>query len=426
LNAAIKSVGSPSAARIYNAIGVAKTGAELDDLIKLVWRDNLAGAIDDADAMHLVQYAEQRRPRSAMPLSAVVAEMPAKARIPIAEPNLRPIGSRSYRSRFSSRREQCSPDKQRSYERRHRLAFSGVMPRFLAPNLTIGDMAVMRVVCDEYVRAGGCELSLAELAARSGVCRKSAKRAMQIARDERLISIEERPVRGQRHKPNFIRIISFEWLKWLRRGRDDEGDVRRDAVANAVADCDNDIAVPRGHTRQGLAENVGFRGPRMPGGGGHFGPPTETTLTDDGDSVVEFGKTDTPPKTAPPQDGWATKEAIAFAEELAGIAGYQLGTTADPWRNANPPQVVQIWLNELDKLGKPNLHPFRTPVELLRYLAQHVMERKRASDSSPPYSPRYFGAEIYRFVERTERAKSHSQHGRGRKHATRDPTRRMA
>jgi hypothetical protein len=277
LNAPLKSVGSLSSARIYSAIGAAKTGDELDDLIKLVWRDHLGGAIDDVDAMHLVQYAEQRRPRSEMPLSAVVAEMPVRARIPIAEPNLRPIGSRSYRSRFSSRREQRSPDRRVSYERRHRLAYSGVMPRHLAPNLTISDMAVMRVVCDEYVRAGGCELSLAEIAAHAGVCRKSAKRATQNARDERLVTIEERPVRGQRHKSNLIRIISFEWLKWLRRGQDDGGSARRNAVANAVADCDSDVAASRGHGPQRLAENALFHPPRMPGGGGHFVPPTDTT-----------------------------------------------------------------------------------------------------------------------------------------------------
>jgi hypothetical protein len=286
-------------------------------------------------------------------------------------------------------------------------------------------MAIMRVVCDEYIRAALCELSLAAIAARAGVCRKTAKRAMQKARNERLINIEERPVRGQRHEPNLIRVISFEWLKWLRRGQDDEGSARRnvaancnsDAVANAVADCDNDVA-----------EKAVFRGSRMPGGGGHFGPPTDTRLTDDGGGVVEFRKTDTPPKTAPPQDGWPGKEAITFADELARIAGYQPAKTPDSWRNANPPQVVQLWLNALDKLGKPALYPFRTPAELLRYFARRVMERKQASDPSPPYSPRYFGAEIYRFVERTERAKSRSRGGRQWecKHTTRDSTRRMA
>ena len=78
----------------------------------------------------------------------------------------------------------------------------------------------MRVIADEYIRLARCELSLAAIAARAGVCRKTAKLAIQKARDERLISSEERPIRGERHKPNLIRIISFEWLKWLRRSKD--------------------------------------------------------------------------------------------------------------------------------------------------------------------------------------------------------------
>ena len=40
---------------------------------------------------------------------------------------------------------------------------------------------------------------------------------MRTARDERLISVEERPVPGQKHRPNLVSIISLEWLKWLRR-----------------------------------------------------------------------------------------------------------------------------------------------------------------------------------------------------------------
>lgn len=257
--AALQSLASAAAATIYDAIGAAETGSELDDLVKLVWRGNFDGAIDDVDAMHLVKYVEQRRP-----LHRHARQQLTFPGIPVPEPNLRRVTSTRQRSRFPRRREQRAPDKQASYERRHRLAYSGVLPRHLAPGLTIGDMAVMRIIADEYVRAAGCELSLAALAARAGVCRKTAKRAMQKARGERLISIEERPVHGRRHKTNLIRIISFEWLKWLRRPKEKNG-------ADQVA-----------------------------GGGGHFVPPTDTTTTDDGGGVVEFRKTEPPPETAPP------------------------------------------------------------------------------------------------------------------------------
>ena len=193
------------------------------------------------------------------------------------------------------------------------------------------------------------------------MCRKTAQRATQKARDERLISIEERPVRGQRHKPNLIRITSFEWLKWLRRPKD------RPKQSNKTD--------------------------QLVGGGEHFVPPTDKTLTDD---LVELNKTETPSH----QSGQPTKEAMAFADELVSIAGYKRATTPDSWLKSNPPQVVQVWLNEL---GKYELEIRRRPVEVLRMIAMQVMERKRSRDPSPPYSPRYIGPEIYRFIGGIER-----------------------
>ena len=77
-------------------------------------------------------------------------------------------------------------------------------------------------------------------------------------------------------------------------------------------------------------------------------------------------------------------------------------TMPDLWRKADPPQVVQVWLNEL---GKYELDLRRRPVEMARLIAQHVMSRRRAQDPSPPYSPRYFGPEIYRVVGGIERTR---------------------
>jgi hypothetical protein len=215
------SLASAAAAMVYDAIGAAHTAAELDDLVKHVWCRWGAGEIDDTDAAYLQQYAHQRRPGHAFRQSRSIRQPELFARVPVGDPNLRPVGSRRpVHSRFPRRCEQRSPDKQASFDRRHRLAYSGVLPRHLAPRLTIADMAVMRVVADEYVRAAACELSIAAIAARAGVCRKTAKRTIQKAQAERLVSVDERPIRGQRHKPNLVRIISLEWLKWLRRPKD--------------------------------------------------------------------------------------------------------------------------------------------------------------------------------------------------------------
>jgi HK97 family phage portal protein len=143
----LQTVGSATAAALYDAIGSAGRAAELDDLAKCLWRDWANGKIDEADATRLAEYIEQRRPGRTPPRP--VAEQ-SGGRVSIAEPNLRPVGSK-IRFRFPRRLEQRSPDRQASYERRHRLAYSGVIPHYLAPRLTIGGMALLRVVADEHI-----------------------------------------------------------------------------------------------------------------------------------------------------------------------------------------------------------------------------------------------------------------------------------
>jgi len=145
--------------------------------------------------------------------------------------------------RFTRRRRpQRSPDKQKSYERRHRLAFSGPMPFHLAARFTVGDMAVMRIVADEHRTNGWCDASMDEIAARAGVCRKTVRRAMRHAQSERLITIEERPVQGRKHLPNIVRIVSREWLAWLARGPT----CNRPIGGHSVATTDNSKKVVRG------------------------------------------------------------------------------------------------------------------------------------------------------------------------------------
>jgi hypothetical protein len=107
------------------------------------------------------------------------------------------------------------------------------------------------------------------------------------------------------------------------------------------------------------------------------------------------------------EKGQPTKEAVEFAVKLANIAGYRQAAPPQAWREADPPQYVQVWLNEL----RGN----RRPIEALRTVATTVMRRKRSlSDASPPYSPRYFSAEVKKLVARS------------RMQPTRDPARRVA
>jgi len=344
---ALKSLASAAATSIYDAIGVAKTPAELDDLARLSWRGLRDGAICDDDAHRLLEYIHQRRPvrRPARQLS-----FPG---LPLPEPNVCRVG------RFPKRRVQRSADKQAAYDRRHRLAYSGVMPPHLAARLTICAMAVMHVVSKEYLARALCDLSLDEIAARAGVCRKTARRAMRAAQDQRLISIRERPVRGKKNLSNLVEVISFEWLKWLRRPK-----IEQQKVAQI--------------------ESVGHAPT-----GGHLVAPTDIRLEDDSGSAGDHAAA--PATAAPPLSGQPNKKAIEFAAELANISGYRKAAVPESWRDANPPQVVQVWINELAGSN-------RRPVDALRSLALRVMRRKRLRDERPPYSPRYFSAEVKRLV----------------------------
>lgn len=112
-----------------------------------------------------------------------------------------------------------SPDRQRSLERRRRLAASGPMPPPLACKFTTGQLSVLRIVGDEIRARGRCVLYLDEIAARAGVCRRHAQAALREAERLGLLHIEERRVSAFRNDTNVVTIISVEWLTWLRLKR---------------------------------------------------------------------------------------------------------------------------------------------------------------------------------------------------------------
>ena len=138
---AIQSLPSAAATTLYDAIrGEVSGGAQcVVQLVSCGWGE---GAIPDDDATRLFEDIARRRPVRRSPERQ--GTLPG---VPLPEPNLQRVGP------LPNRREQRSPDRQASYDRRHRLAYSGVMPPHLAARLTISDMAVMRIVADEYARA---------------------------------------------------------------------------------------------------------------------------------------------------------------------------------------------------------------------------------------------------------------------------------
>jgi hypothetical protein len=126
-----------------------------------------------------------------------------------------PVGRASI---FPPRRLQRSPDRARSIERRRTLAASGVMPPQLAARFTTGELAVLRVVADAVRDNGQCILPVDAVAARAGVCRRLAQNAIREAARQGLLTVQERRREGRRNDYNVLRIVSVEWLTWIKRG----------------------------------------------------------------------------------------------------------------------------------------------------------------------------------------------------------------
>jgi hypothetical protein len=102
------------------------------------------------------------------------------------------------------------------------------MPPTMACHLTTGEQAVARIIVDEVVTHGTCTCTLDEIAARAGVCAKTAQRALRrlgtgkqgkepIVR-LRWINVEFREVKGHKNLPNVVTMVSEQWLMWIARG----------------------------------------------------------------------------------------------------------------------------------------------------------------------------------------------------------------
>jgi hypothetical protein len=186
------------AERLDVAISGARTLARLDRLSRLIWQGHGSGALGDTDAQRLAERLHAARGET------------RKTIIPVGIP----LGRESI---FPPRRAQYSPDRTLSLLRRRKLAASGPLPPALASMYTVGELAVLRIVGDTVKRQGCCSASIGEIAARAGVCRTLVQNAIREAARQGLVTIEERRRQGQKNLPNVVRIVSREWLTWLKR-----------------------------------------------------------------------------------------------------------------------------------------------------------------------------------------------------------------
>lgn len=183
------------AEQLSAAIGTARTTAMLDNAARLTWRGLAEGLIDDSTAERLSTATEARR----MALREQGRTTPPKS----ARARPRPC---------------TSPDRARSISRRRRLAVSGAVPGAIAANFTTGEVAALTVIARECQRSGSCSWFMDKIAAVAGVSRTTARNALRQAQALGLVTVQERRWRGWRSDSNVIRIVSREWLAWLRIG----------------------------------------------------------------------------------------------------------------------------------------------------------------------------------------------------------------
>ncbi|MCJ2121021.1 hypothetical protein [Methylobacterium sp. J-077] len=186
-------------ATMRSAIEGARTLAQLDDLSRAIWQAHVAQTVSDVEAQGLAETLHTRR--------AAIREAVAPVGIPLGRVTL-----------FPPKSLQRPPERSVAIERRRRLACSGPMPPALGSRFTTGQLAVLRIVGDEVARNGACALCIDAIAARAGVCRRLAQVAIRLAEGDGLLTIQERRHQGRKSDPNVVRIISREWLQWLRRG----------------------------------------------------------------------------------------------------------------------------------------------------------------------------------------------------------------
>jgi hypothetical protein len=182
----------------------------LPQVTALLWRAYGDGKVTEVEAEALSGLIEARTGASATRWQRPAEQTVPDAGIPVspqvrAEAPRRAVGSR--------------PRTDASLERRRRWAASGRLPPGLAAQFTLAEQAVLALVAAEVVRRKDCRLTVGQLAAIVGVAETTVRNAVREARKLGLITVEERRITGFRNDTNIVRIVSAEWLAWLRLTR---------------------------------------------------------------------------------------------------------------------------------------------------------------------------------------------------------------
>ena len=186
------------------ALAGARTVAQVDEIARVLWGANGAGLIAVEDVDRIAAQVEEVRQRISLKDNTVRDRAPG---VPLA----------TFSNCLSRRRRCVSPDRLASRARRRNLGLAGALPHALAARFTEGQRAVLAIVATEVRDKDACELPLEAIAARAGVCVTLARNAIRLAAGDGLAVIVERRRAGRPNLPNVVRIVSREWLAWIKR-----------------------------------------------------------------------------------------------------------------------------------------------------------------------------------------------------------------
>lgn len=112
-----------------------------------------------------------------------------------------------------------SPDREASRRRKRVVGGPSELPEKIRENYSHGEQAVLAVVVREVMKHGCCDLCIDQIAAFAGVGRTTVQNALRKAKDDENahVTVEERPRPGRKNLSNVIRIVSKEWVDWLKR-----------------------------------------------------------------------------------------------------------------------------------------------------------------------------------------------------------------
>ena len=113
----------------------------------------------------------------------------------------------------------ASPDRIKSLHRKRVLSGPSEIPDTHRHHYTPGEQAVLVVIVGEIMDHGYCDLCIDAIAAKAGVHRTTTQNALRKSQrmDIAHLAVELRPRRGMKNLSNIIRLVSAEWLEWLKR-----------------------------------------------------------------------------------------------------------------------------------------------------------------------------------------------------------------